>query len=211
MAIGPRIRQALGPFERPVSEFYRNIFIDLKALKYKIKEWIPPEEITQILEVGCGEGAIIELLIEIFPNAHITGIDITPHIGRMYRGDLNRVSFRKETIKDFASSNKEKYDLVLIIDVLHHIAPEMRREFLSDAQKTLKNGGIFLMKDWRRNKTPIHFFSCFMERYITGDSVHYLSMDELRCLIRDIFGEDSILDEAVIPLWNNNIAFLVKK
>lgn len=210
MAIGPKIRQALGPFEKPVSEFYRNIFIDCKALKYKIKEWIPPEEITQVLEVGCGEGAIIELLIEVFPNAHITGIDITPHIGRMFRGDLNRVTFKKETVKDFASSNKEKYDLVLIIDVLHHIAPEMHREFFNDTGKTLKNGGFFLLKDWAQSKTPIHFFSYLMERYVTGDKVHYLSIDELRCLIREVFGENSILKEASIPPWKNNIAFLVK-
>ncbi len=210
MAIGPRIRELLGPFERPISEIYRSIFVDFKALRLKIKEWTTPVEINQILEVGCGEGAIIEILTEIFPHSYITGIDITPRIGRMFKGNSNMVSFKKETIKNFTSTNNGRYDLVVIIDVLHHIAPELHREFLCDTQKSLKKEGFLLLKDWRRSKTPIHLFSYFMERYITGDNVYYPTSDELRCLLREIFGENSIVDEATIPPWKNNIAFLVK-
>jgi len=210
MAIGPRIRKLIGPFEKPVSEIYRSIFVDLKVLRHQIEEWIPPAAGSQILEVGCGEGAIIELLADIFPTAQITGIDITPRIGRLFKGDLRRVSFRKQTIKDFSSENYGRFDLVVINDVLHHIAPEMHKEFLRDTQKSLKKGGVLLLKDWKRSKTPIHIFSFLMERYITGDKVCYLSSDELRGLLIDVFGAACIKDEASIPPWENNIAFLVK-
>lgn len=210
MAIGPLIRSALGPLEKPVSNMYRGIFISFKALHSQINEWLSFMEVSQVLEVGCGEGAVIELLSDLFPNAQITGIDITPRIGRLYKGDLSRVRFRQETIKDFAYENKGMFDFVVIIDVLHHIPPQIHKEFLTDTKKALKKGGVLLLKDWTRSKMPIHLFSCFMERYVTGDKVHYLSIDELRCLIREVFGENSILKEAIIPPWKNNIAFLVK-
>lgn len=210
MAIGPRIRKLIGPFEKPVSEIYRSIFVDLKVLRHQIEEWIPPADGSQILEVGCGEGAIIELLADIFPTAQITGIDITPQIGRLFKGDLSRVSFRKQTIKDFSSENYGRFDLVVINDVLHHIPPKIHKEFLNDTKKSLKKGGLFLFKDWKRSKTPIHLFSFLMERYITGDKVCYLSSDELRGLLIDVFGAKCIKDEASIPPWDNNIAFLVQ-
>jgi len=102
MAIGPFVRQMLGPLERPVSELYRGMFVDLTSLARKIKERIPA---ANILEVGCGEGTVTERLARAYANARVTGIDITPRIGRMFRGDLKRVSFKQETIKDFAKKN----------------------------------------------------------------------------------------------------------
>ena len=84
MPIGPAIRQMFGPFENHVSEFYRGIFVDLNSLVDKIQQWSPA---SNILEVGCGEGAVIERLVKAFPESNITGIDITPRVGRLFQGD----------------------------------------------------------------------------------------------------------------------------
>ncbi len=120
------------------------------------------------------------------------------------------MSFRQETIKDFASKNPERFDLVIIVDVLHHMPPEMYIEFLSDTKKSLKKGGVLLLKDWIRSKTPIHLLAFLSDRYITGDKVSYLSSNELRSLLIDVFGKNCIENEAVIAPWDNNIAFLVQ-
>lgn len=211
MAIGPKIRGLLGPFERPVSDIYRNMFMNLRSLRRKVEEWLPHEGSNFILEVGCGEGVIIEILAEIFPQAYIAGIDVTPRIGRMYRGNSSKVCFIRQTVQDFANLNSEKFDIVVIVDVLHHIPPILHHEFLSDVYKLIKVGGLFFFKDWIHSKTPIHLFSYLMESYITGDKVSYLSIDELTYLIRKVFGENSILKRTAIPPWKNNVAFLVKE
>lgn len=207
MAIGPFIRQLFGPFERSVSDFYRSIFVDLRVLSQKIKDNVPAEN---ILEIGCGEGALIENLSKVYSQACLTGIDITPRVGRMFRGDLNRIIFKQQPVKYFVDQNKSCFDLVVISDVLHHVPWEMHQDFLADSAKALKYGGCLVIKDWESRSTPIHLLCYLADRYITGDRVKYKTLDELRTLIKAVFGEDCINKEIRIRPWSNNVVFFVK-
>lgn len=207
MAIGPIIRQMFGPLEKPISNLYRNIFIDLTALAKQIQEWAPA---STILELGCGEGALIERLAKRFPKANITGIDITPRVGRLFSGDLDRVTFRQQTIKDFANENLASIDLLVICDVMHHVPWKFHMDILMDAGKSLRRGGYLILKDWERNASLIHFLCHFSDRYITGDDVKYKTADEWRNSIKEVFGANCIKAEARISPHANNIAFLVQ-
>ncbi len=207
MPIGPVIRQMLGPFERPISELYRSIFVDLNALVHQIRQWTSA---SNILELGCGEGAIAERVVKEFPQAHFTGIDITPRVGRMFQGDFSRVTFKQQAIHDFAAENPSFFDLLLVCDILHHIPWELHKDILINAGKTLKPGGYLILKDWAQSATLIHFLCFFSDRYITGDHIRYKSTDELRKLIEEVFGTDCIKAETRIHPWNNNVAFLVQ-
>ena len=59
----------------------------------------------------------------------------------MFQGDLSRVTFKQQTINDFAAENLAVFDLLLICDIMHHIPWELHKEILMDAGKTLKPGG----------------------------------------------------------------------
>ena len=91
MAIGPRFRAWLGPLEVPAANLYRACFVDLGHLARQVREWTPA---ASILEIGCGEGALTERLSLVYPKARITGIDITPKVGRLFCGDRERVHLR---------------------------------------------------------------------------------------------------------------------
>ena len=207
MPIGPVIRQMFGPFERPISEIYRSIFVDLTAFVDQIKQWSSP---SNILELGCGEGAVAERLVIGFPRASITGIDITPRVGRLFKGDPTRVTFKQQSIKDFAPGNLETFDLLIMSDIMHHIPWEFHKEILTDAGKVLKPGGYLVLKDWERRATPIHFLCYFADRYITGDRVRYKSASELQKLLEDVFGANCIKAKTRIRPWANNLVFLVQ-
>ena len=207
MAIGPTVRKLLGPFERPISELYRSIFVDLTAFSDQILQWAPA---SSILELGCGEGAVAERLLNALPHSQYTGIDITPRVGRLFAGDSTRAIFKQQSIKDFARENLESFDLLIICDVMHHIPWNLHKEILTDAKKVLKPGGYLILKDWKRSTTLIHFLCYFADRYITGDNVQYKSENELRELIEEVFGPDRIRSTAKIQPWENNIAFLVQ-
>jgi len=207
MPIGPVIRRIFGPSERSISELYRSVFVDLNVLVDQIQRWTSA---SNILELGCGEGAVVERLVKAFPESNITGIDITPKVGRLFQGDHSRVIFKQQAIRDFAAENEAKFDLLLILDTLHHIPWELHREILLDAKKTLKPGGYLILKDWARSQTFIHFLSYFSDRYITGDRIRYKSTVELRELIEDVFGQNCIKAETQIRPWKNNVAFLVQ-
>jgi len=207
MAIGPTIRHFLGPLEKPISDFYRGIFIDLTTLVNQVKVWVPA---SNILELGCGEGAVVERLVSAYPNAQITGIDINPNVGRMFPGELECVTFKQQTIKNFAVENNSSIDLLIISDVMHHIPWELHEEILSDARETLKPGGYLVLKDWERNVSLIHLLCYLLDRYIAGDHVRYKTANEFRELLKRIYGIKCIKAEARIRPWSNNFVFLVQ-
>jgi len=86
-----------GRFEPRISATYRSIYLDLDAFIGLMQQW--QTSASKILEVGCGEGAVTERLRTIYPSAKITAIDITPRIGRLYRGSLRDVEFIQSDIK----------------------------------------------------------------------------------------------------------------
>lgn len=210
MPIGISIRQMLGPLERSISKAYRALFVDLLAFVKKIKNWVPEQSILEILEVGCGEGLLIELLAKEYCNSRVTGIDISPRLGRLFRGDVSRVFFRQIEIQSFMAENHSNFDLVVIADVVHHIPLKMRREFLGYVREIMKPGAFLVVKDWERTPMPIHVLAYFGDRYITGDRVYYYTASELRNLIKDVFGKNVVKDEVRIHPWSNNVAFFIQ-
>src|SRR4051794_20012197 len=98
MALGASIRRLFGPWEAGVTDAYRAFFVDLGRQVGQVHRWMPTAE--RILEIGCGEGAICQRLAEVYPQAWVTGIDITPRAGRLFRGDCSRVRFECVTAAD---------------------------------------------------------------------------------------------------------------
>lgn len=209
MAIGPAFRRLFGRHERAVALLYRGIFIDVTRLSALIGEWVP--QARQILEVGCGEGAITEHLARLYPSANITAIDVTPRVGRLFSGNQDRVQFVQMTVQAIAAAKPGQFDLVILSDVLHHVPIPVREQLLAAVHSTLASGGRLFFKDWERSPTPIHWLGYASDRWITGDRIHYLRKREAAKLIAKTFGPNSIIAEARVRPWHNNFAFLVQQ
>ena len=208
-SFGARVRRAFGPYERHVSELYRRAFIDLDDLSRCIGDWHDPRA---VLEIGCGEGALAERLMRDFPQAHYTGIDIIPHLGRMYEGPTENVTFQQITAEDLAEQKPGSFDLVVINDVMHHVPDDLRPGILQAAEALLQPGGVLVFKDWVRRTNAMTFMIYFTDAYIGGDKgVRYMPMDEQRDLIESTFGKAAIRAERSIRPWSQNHAFLIAK
>lgn len=206
--IGRAIRRALGPWERQASELYRSMFIDLEDMSALVRAWSKPE---RIIEIGCGEGALAERLVRDFPDAQYTGIDIIPHLGRMYSGPRDRVAFRQITAEDMARDHAGAFDLVVINDVLHHVPAALRPGILCASRSLLAPGGSLILKDWVRRPTPVHAAVYIADAVIGGDrGVAYMTADDQRRLIADSFGDHAVLAERSVRPWRQNLAFHVK-
>ena len=208
MKLGPSVRRMFGPFERHVSDAYRSIYIDLDAFIELTLRWKPSAD--NILEVGCGEGAVTRRLTAAFPAANITAIDITPNVGRLFGHPADRVNFKQCTVQDVAAANAGPYDLVVLSDVLHHVPLPLRQGLLIAIRTVLASKGTPIFKDWARNLTPIHWLCHASDRWLTGDRISYLTREEMRHLLAMSFGESALLAEAMVRPWRNNLAILVQ-
>lgn len=207
MGIRARVRQMLGPLERPVSDLYRTFFVDVGQLVRTVRKWVPRP--TNILEIGCGEGAVCERLIQDFPHAAVTGIDITSRVGRLFRGDRSRIRFARATAEEWTSRHPASFDLMLMCDVLHHVPWDQHITLLRQASQMLKPGGVMVLKDWLPLDNMVHLLAEFSDRVLTGDNVRFGSELYFRQLLENVFGKGSIEEQTWIRPWRNNFAFLV--
>lgn len=197
-----------GTHEHRISDAYRSIFLDIDALVEQMCRWVPNAH--NILEVGCGEGAVTQRLRLAYPKAQITAIDITARIGRLYRGSYERVRFVQCTVQQIAEAESGAYDLAVLSDVLHHVPIELRQEILDAVSLTLKRPGTLFFKDWQRSHTPIHWLCFLSDRWLTGDRIRYMTREQMRESLARSFGDTALVAECRIAPWWNNIATLVR-
>jgi 2-polyprenyl-3-methyl-5-hydroxy-6-metoxy-1,4-benzoquinol methylase len=208
MKPGPLIRRLFGPFEHQIGELYRSIYIDIDAFVKVILQWQP--KAARILEVGCGEGQVTERLSVAYPDAQITAIDITPRVGRLYRGSLNHVRFKNCDVQGISAAESGRYDLVVLSDVLHHVPMQFRQGLLDSIRVTLAPNGNLVFKDWERNRAPIHWLCYASDRWLTGDRIQFMTRAEMRSILTRSFGECALIAESRVAPWWNNIATLVR-
>lgn len=209
MNAGPFIRRLFGPFEHRISDAYRSLYLDIDAFIGLTRGWKPAA--ARILEVGCGEGAVTQRLHAAYPGAQITAIDITPRLGRLYRGSTDRVRFLQCEVQEIAAKESGQFDLVVLSDVLHHVPLELRQGLLDAVRTALAPGGVLVFKDWQRNGTPIHWLCYASDRWLTGDRISYMTRDEMRERLARTFGEAALAAEARVGPWWNNLATLVRR
>ncbi|MCI8821160.1 MAG: methyltransferase domain-containing protein [Lachnospiraceae bacterium] len=118
------------------AEYYLGIRQDLPGL---IAE--PKEKALNILEIGCGCGAMMGYIRGMFPNARTYGVELIPevaliaaHLGEVLCGDIEKMELPWE---------EEYFDYVIMGDVLEHLMnPE---EVLRKLRKYLKTGGHIII------------------------------------------------------------------
>ena len=102
-----------------------------------------------ILEIGCGTGNFLLQAAKAFPNARIAGVDIDDESLALARDKIGkaqlagRVVVHKEKVDDAAGA----FDAVVMIEVLHEIAPGIRPAVVAAAARTLKAGGWMVIID----------------------------------------------------------------
>ncbi|XUU59501.1 class I SAM-dependent methyltransferase [Erythrobacter sp. HA6-11] len=205
MAVGAFVRKCFGPYEPQIAEAYRSIFINLDDWTGQVQAVCPAPR--RILEVGCGEGAMTARLAVAFPNAQIDAIDITPRLGRLFEGDSARVNFHEEYVEHRLAKSPEPYDLILLVDVLHHVPENAQGSLLSSIRELLSPNGVFALKDWERNYSPIYWLCYLSDRFLTGDRIRYKTTKETSELLGHVFGSSAIRRGMHVRPWRSNYSF----
>lgn len=204
MGFGSAVRARLGRFETPVAEAYRRLFIDLDSFATLLGGRYSPR---RVLEIGCGDGAMADRLVREFPEIDYLGIDVSAEAGRRYTGDPHRAEFATMTSADLVAASPEPFDLVVVVDVLHHVPSEDdRRDLLRDAATLSTIGGTVVVKEWASRPRPGYSLAYFSDRYVSGDrTVRFCTREECRSLVRTSLPGWRLVDEATVRPWPNNV------
>lgn len=111
---------------------------------------IKPLKNITLLDVGSGGGLVCKPMYEF--GANVTGIDANEHntkAATAYAKEhkLN-IKYVNSTVEDYAPANKEKYDVVLCLEVIEHVANP--KEFAQNISKLVKQDGILIFSTINR-------------------------------------------------------------
>lgn len=112
-------------------------------------------ETPDILDLGAGTGLLSAFLMEKYPEATFTLVDMSEKMLDMaknrFRGNSNVKYITADYSKyDFA----EKYDMVVSALSIHHLEDEDKRDLYKKSYSILKENGIFINADQVHGETP---------------------------------------------------------
>ena len=110
-----------------------------------------------VVELGCGLGNLTQALLEIFPKANVLGVDGSARLvdnARRRVGVDRRVSFIVSPFEDLKwQALPQDCAAVVAVYALEHIPPEERCRMYRGICGILRDGGVFLDKEWARDTT----------------------------------------------------------
>ncbi|MCR8642051.1 malonyl-ACP O-methyltransferase BioC [Paenibacillus sp. N1-5-1-14] len=109
-------QQVSRQFNRAVSTYDAHAVIQTKMAHQLLEGIGPLQEDVRVLEIGCGTGILTQLLIERYPHAQLTAIDIAADMVTATRarlGDNESVQFIVGDIEQINEHDHAPYDLII--------------------------------------------------------------------------------------------------
>lgn len=110
-----------------VADFNRSLESILISLK----------QTHSVLEIGCGEGSVLQIIKKLFPDCHYTGVDIDKSLLELVKKQGADEVFLNETDPLHLPYEDNSFDLVLMIEVLEHL--KCPHQALQEAKRMTKN------------------------------------------------------------------------
>ena len=162
---------------------------------------IPPG--SHVLDVGCGAGLLLLAGASSGRVASGCGVDISERAVAAARKALAELATRSRLEFRCASGlawPEGPFDVVTLIDVMHHVPPGEQRVFFAAAAARVRPEGILLYKDmcarpwWKASANRLH------DLVLARQWIHYVPLAEIRRWATEL-GFNVVGEEKYSRLW----------
>ena len=145
-------------------DFYAQISEDFSETRnfpwqgwQKILSKLPKKELN-VLDIACGNARFIEFLGKNLQNKfNYVGLDNSSELLKIAANKFKKQKFINfDLIKNYLKNKKiifpieEKFDLIVIFGLTHHLASyKLREELLKSASKILSTDGLIVVSNWQ--------------------------------------------------------------
>lgn len=127
-----------------------------------LENMLGEKDALKVLDVGCGNGRFGSFLVDNLPSIEIeyTGTDNNQKLLQIAETKLQKThlttTFETQDIvetllsESFLTNNQEKYDVIVIFGVLHHIPTyQLRKKVIQKLSNKITHNGILVFTLWR--------------------------------------------------------------
>ena len=173
----------------------RDLYRKGNWLKRRLQWWRPSicpferllplvPEGAAVLDVGCGSGLFLFLIASYDDRATRVGIDLSPLSIAFAEQNLAVSPSLQERIRfqvlDAASRWPfGQFDVVSLIDVLHHVPVGQQLKTLQEAVSHVKPGGILLYKDMCDSPGSLALANRFHDLVLARSWIHYVPSEHV--------------------------------
>jgi len=185
-----------------VAAMAKSLYHSGPGFRYRMQQYRPylcPVEVLlslvpdsgSVLDIGCGCALLLGLALRSGKEIHATGLDISEAALQMAAamkehglgpGEGERLTLHHSRhVDDWPA---ESFDMVSLIDVMHHVQMEWRPAILQAAISRVKPGGILLYKDMVRRPRWRAFQNWCQDLLVSKQWIHYLPIAEVEAVAR---------------------------
>lgn len=128
------------------------------------------KDTPHILDLGAGTGLLSGMVLQKYPNARLTLMDISEKMLRMARrrfADTDQVQY---VVGDYTKhAFTSSYDMIISSLSIHHLTHAEKKNVFGTVYKMLEPGGLFINADQVQGRTP-ETDAYYRERWL--DAIH---------------------------------------
>jgi 2-polyprenyl-3-methyl-5-hydroxy-6-metoxy-1,4-benzoquinol methylase len=171
---------------------------------------------SSVLDVGCGGGLLLFLLATADPAANATGLDVS----------ASSIGFAQENLLASASDLQKRlrfmvldatkpwpvatFDVVSLVDLLHHVPPAQQFDVVREAVSHLKPGGLLLYKDMADSPFSLAAANRAHDLLVAQQWIRYLPIEQME-LWAEMLGLELIFSKEVRRYWYGHELRLFRK
>ncbi len=202
-------------YKGPVLEWYMKVKLRLEK-NYQLFHDLLPKQ-GKLLDAGCGYGFMSYMLHFTAPGREITGIDYDEEKIETANHCFSRDDRINFICTDVLSHPFEKYDGIILSDILHYLQPRQQKELIEKCIQNLNPRGTLIIRDGNKDLTARHKGTKFTEFISTkfygfnktsGNGLSFLSAGFVRSIAAEQKVACTEIDQAK---FTSNIIFVIKK
>jgi len=170
-----------------------------RSFQRTIGQFLPADKSAKILDIACGEGALLTFLREM-GYRNLAGFDLSDeNVSICHELGLEFVvKFDALELENFSSG--DKYDLIFALDILEHLPKDKVAGFLNQIYRLLNLGGYIIVQTPNMGALQGIFI-----RY--NDLTHEFGLTEFSAKSLLLAAGWNINDIHIYPAWNATTFF----
>lgn len=101
-----------------------------------------------VLDVGAGTGLFSSYILNKFPNANMTLIDLSDNMLEIAKQRFSTLSNVNYIVDDYTTHPfQQKFDIIISSLSIHHLTDMEKKDFYQQAYSMLNEGGVFINAD----------------------------------------------------------------